>query len=120
MAAIIDSAPDCITREAGTEEARVEDTADFVIGNNWQDCAGFMTFGPGSTYETVDGPGVGAEGAYMVLTWIGIGFMVLALLAWVAYENRRLVAFSLTQPFGGSPDVPQPGMTTDVDEGRPG
>ena len=76
MAAIIDSAPDCITRESGTEEARVEDSADFVIGNNWQDCAGFMTFGPGSTYETVDGPGIGAEGGYMVLTWIGIAFMV--------------------------------------------
>ncbi len=26
MAAIIDSAPDCITREAGTEEDRVEDS----------------------------------------------------------------------------------------------
>ncbi len=50
MPAIIDSAPDCIISESGTEEARVEDSADFVIGNNWQDCAGFMTFGPGSTY----------------------------------------------------------------------
>ncbi len=104
MAAIIDSAPDCITREAGTEEARFEDSADFVIGNNWQDCAGFMTFGPGSTYETVDGPGVGAEGAYMVLTWLGIAFMVIALLAWIIYENRRLITYSLARARGESAD----------------
>ncbi len=31
----------------------------------------------------------------MVLTWIGIAFMVLALVAWFVYENRRLVAYSL-------------------------
>ena len=35
MPGIIDSAPDCIISEPGTEEARVEDSADFVIGNNW-------------------------------------------------------------------------------------
>ena len=76
-----------------------------------------MTFGPGSTYETVDGPGTGAEGAYMVLTWLGIAFMVLALVAWFVYENRRLVAYSLgvgrrLDP----PDVPQPGITSDPEE----
>jgi hypothetical protein len=120
MAAIIDSAPDCVSKDPGTTEARVEDSGDFVMGDPYVDCAGFMTFGPGSTYETVDGPGIGGEGAYIVLTWIGIGFMLLAFLAWVAYENRRLIAFSLMQPFGGAPDVPQPGMTTDVDEERPG
>ena len=39
-----------------------------------------MTFGPGSTY----GPeGEGAETAYMVLTWLGIAFMVAVLIAWV-------------------------------------
>jgi len=117
VAAIIDSAPDCITREAGTEEARVEDSADFVIGNNFADCAGFMTFGPGSTYETLDGPGTGAEGAYMVLTWLGIAFMVLALVAWFVYENRRLVAYSLGVGRGyDAPDVPQPGITPDPEE----
>ena len=73
MPAIIDSAPDCITSGAGTEAARVEDSADFVIGNNFQDCAGFMTFGPGSTY----GPdGQGAETLYMILTWAGIAVRV--------------------------------------------
>ncbi len=91
MPAIIDSAPDCVVSGSGTEQARVDDIADFVAGNNFQDCAGFMTFGPGSTY----GPdGQGAETAYNVLTVLGIAFMVLALIAWVAYENRRLLAYS--------------------------
>ena len=50
-----------------------------------------MTFGPGSTY----GPdGVGAETSYMVLTWIGIVVMVVVLIGWVVYENRRLVRYA--------------------------
>ena len=80
MAAIIDSAPDCVSKDPGTEEARVEDSADFVMGDPYTECAGFMTFGPGSTYGE---EGLGAEGAYMVLTWVGIAFMVCALLAWI-------------------------------------
>ena len=44
-----------------------------MIGNPYTDCAGFMTFGPGSTYGD---EGLGAESAYMVLTWVGIVFMV--------------------------------------------
>jgi hypothetical protein len=112
MPAIIDSAPDCIIHGAGTEAARVEDSADFVIGNNFADCAGFMTFGPGSTY----GPdGVGATGAYMVLTWIGIVFMVIVLIYWMVYENRKLVAYSLGRR-DFTPDVPQPGMTPEGDD----
>ena len=91
MAAIIDSAPDCILRESGTEEERVADSADFVMGDMWQDCAGFMTFGPGSTYG--DG-GEGADTLYMIVTWLGITFMVVALIAWVVYENRRLLAYA--------------------------
>jgi hypothetical protein len=107
MPAIIDSAPDCIISGSGTEEARVEDSADFVIGNNWADCAGFMTFGPGSTYGE---EGVGAEGAYMVLTWIGIIVMVAVLIAWVVYENRRLIAYALGSR-DPTPLGPSPGMT---------
>ena len=58
MPAIIDSAPDCIISDPGTEEARVEDSADFVMGDPYTECAGFMTFGPGSTYgEEGDGGG---------------------------------------------------------------
>jgi hypothetical protein len=99
MPAIIDSAPDCITSGAGTEAARVEDSADFVMGNNFQDCAGFMTFGPGSTY----GPdGQGAETIYMVLTWVGIAFMVFTLVAWMLYENRRLLTYAQARLRGGT------------------
>ena len=51
-----------------------------------------MTFGPGSTY----GPeGRAPRALYMVLTWLGIAFMVVALIAWMVYENRRLIAYSL-------------------------
>ena len=48
-----------------------------------------MTFGPGSTYGE---DGSGAETAYMILTWLGIVVMVAVLVAWVLYENRRLIA----------------------------
>ena len=80
MPPVIDSAPSCISKDPGTETQRADDSADFVLGDPWQDCTGFMTFGPGSTY----GPeGVGAETSYMVLTWIGIVAMVVVLIAWL-------------------------------------
>jgi hypothetical protein len=98
MAAIIDSAPDCVVRETGTETARTDDSADFVLGNNYEDCAGFMTFGPGSTY----GPeGEAAETLYMVLTWLGIGFMVAVLVVWLILENRRLLQYAAARVRGG-------------------
>lgn len=102
MAAIIDSAPECVSKDAGTEEARVEDSADFVMGDPFQECAGFMTFGPGSTY----GPeGVGAESLYMVLTWVGIAFMLFALIAWTLYENRRLITYAQARARGGTAET---------------
>ena len=48
MPAIIDSAPSCITSVAGAKPA--DDSADFIIQAAYENCAGFMTFGPGSTY----------------------------------------------------------------------
>jgi hypothetical protein len=89
MPAVIDSAPDCVIREAGTETARVDDSADFILQANFEDCAGFMTFGPGTVYGES-----GAETAYYVLTYIGIAFTVAVLLAWVLYERRRLLAYA--------------------------
>lgn len=84
MPALIDSSPDCVQNATGYVEG---DDADFILQANYEECAGFMTFGPGSTY----GPeGIGAESAYMVLTWIGIAFMVACLIAWIVLENRRL------------------------------
>jgi hypothetical protein len=108
MPAIIDSAPDCITHVEGAKPA--DDAADFILQANYQDCAGFMTFGPGSTYG--DG-GTGAATSYMVLTWIGIAVMVIVFLAWIAYENRRLLAFAASNALGRGADGPpaQPGVT---------
>ncbi len=100
MPAIIDSAPDCVISGEvdGTDEASVtaagEDSLDFVAGDNYfseeSPCAGFMTFGPGSTYGE---EGVGGESAYIILTIVGMAFMVIALLGWVAYENTRLKTY---------------------------
>jgi hypothetical protein len=103
MPAIINSAPDCVTHAAGSETARVEDSADFILQANYQDCAGFGTFMPGSTYGD---EGSGAETVYMILTWVGIVVMVAVLVAWVLYENRRLIA--AVAGFGG-PDAPAAG-----------
>jgi hypothetical protein len=83
--AIIDSAPDCITHVSGAKPA--DDSADFIIQAAYAKCQGIMTFGPGSTYGE---DGAGAHGAYIVLTWIGIVVMVLVIVAWVLYEDRRL------------------------------
>jgi hypothetical protein len=110
MAAIIDSAPDCIVSKEGYS---ADDSADFVVGDNYTECAGFMTFGPGSTYGD---EGTGANGAYMVLTWIGIVFMVVVLIGWIAYENRRLVNYAATRVRGAPPAQPQPGTTGAEDE----
>ena len=85
MPAIIDSAPSCITHVAGAKPA--DDSADFIIQAAYEDCAGIMTFGPGSTYGE---EGAGAAGSYMVLTWIGIIVMVAVLVYWLYWENRRL------------------------------
>jgi hypothetical protein len=109
MPLIIDSAPDCITHVEGAKPA--DDTADFILQANYQDCAGFMTFGPGSTYG--DG-GASAATSYYVLTWLGIAVMVAVFVAWVLYENRRLLAYVAGNALGrgdaGPP--PQPGTPT--------
>jgi hypothetical protein len=90
MPLIMDSSPSCVTNNEGAEPA--DDSADFILQANYEDCAGFMTFGPGSTYGE---EGAGAETAYMILTWLGILVTLLVLLAWVLYENRRLIEYSV-------------------------
>jgi hypothetical protein len=105
MPAVINSAPDCVTSVAGAKPA--DDSADFIVQAAYDKCAGFMTFGPGSTYG--DG-GTGAAGAYYVLTWIGIIFMVAVFVAWVVFEHRRLTSHAaemgLSPP--DTPAIPQP------------
>jgi hypothetical protein len=90
MAAIIDSAPSCVTNVGGAKPA--DDSADFILQAAYENCAGFMTFGPGSTYGE---EGSGAAGSYIVLTVIGMAVMVAVLVAWVYVENRRLHAHRL-------------------------
>jgi hypothetical protein len=85
MPAIIDSAPDCIAKVSGAKPA--DDSADFILQAAYEKCAGIMTFGPGSTYGE---DGAGAGSAYILLTVIGIAVMVIAILAWIVYEDRRL------------------------------
>jgi hypothetical protein len=85
MPLVIDSAPDCVVHKEGYS---ADDIADFVLQNDFKDCAGFGTFMPGSTYGD---DGTGAETIYMILTWVGIVVMVVVLVAWVLYENRRII-----------------------------
>ena len=51
----------------------------------------------------------------MVLTWIGIVFMVAVLLAWVVYENRRLIAYTL----GKRPRIRRAGRSAARDHAGP-
>jgi hypothetical protein len=90
MPGIIDSAPDCVEKVNGALPA--DDSADFIIQAAYDKCAGFMTFGPGSTYGD---DGTGASTAYMVLTWIGILVTVAVIVAWMYYEDRRLKSHAI-------------------------
>ena len=106
MPLIIDSSPSCVTNNEGAEPA--DDSADFILQANYEDCAGFGTFMPGSTYGD---EGSGAETAYMILTWLGIVVTVLVLVAWVVYENRRLIEYSVRGRLArGEEPPPQPGI----------
>jgi hypothetical protein len=108
--ALINSAPDCIVSREGATPA--DDSADFILQARYEDCAGFGTFMPGSTYGD---EGSGAETAYMILTWLGIVVTVAVLVAWVLYENRQLIRhvarFRGRSPLEGPP--PQPGAQPD-------
>jgi hypothetical protein len=114
MPGIINSAPECVTHAAGSESARVDDSADFILQANYQDCAGFMTFGPGSTYGD---DGSGADTLYMILTWLGIVVTLAVLVAWVLYENRQLIRhvarLGAPKPAAVGPP-PQPGGVGDT------
>src|ERR671932_1777740 len=111
MPLLIDSAPDCIVHH---EHSSAKDLADFVLQDNFKDCAGFGTFMPGSTYGD---DGTGAQTLYMIVTWVGIVVMVAVLVAWVLYENRRLIQAALGYTQAEPPAVgppPQPGGVGDT------
>jgi hypothetical protein len=86
MPGIIDSAPECVTTVNGALPA--DDSADFIIQAAYENCAGIMTFGPGTVYGE---DGAAATGAYYVLTWIGIIVTLVVLVGWVLYEQRMLI-----------------------------
>jgi hypothetical protein len=102
MPLLIDSAPDCVTHVEGMEPA--DDSADFILQANYQDCAGFSTFGPGSTYGE---DGAAAATQYYVLIWIGAAVVVAAFVLWFIVENRTLIAFAAKNALGrGTGPVP--------------
>jgi hypothetical protein len=103
--AIIDSAPDCIVHISGAKPP--DDSADFILQAAYLKCQGIMTFGPGTTYG--DG-GASASTSYYVLTWIGIAVMVVVIVAWMVYEDRRLWGHVARIRARGS-SAPLPGPT---------
>jgi hypothetical protein len=101
MPLLIDSAPDCITHVEGAKPA--DDSADFILQANFEDCAGFMTFGPGSTYGD---EGAAAATSYYFLIWIGAAVMVIAFIAWIVVENRTLVSYATRNALGRGEGTP--------------
>jgi hypothetical protein len=110
---IIDSAPGCVSHISGAKPA--DDSADFILQAGYLKCklAGgqIMTFGPGSTWGE---GGHAATTQYYVLTWIGIVVMVVIIVGWVVYENRRLLAHAARLSLPGREKTVQPGTTPDV------
>jgi hypothetical protein len=89
MPLIIDSAPDCVVSREGATPA--DDSADFILQARYEDCAGFMTFGPGTTWGD---EGAAAATSYYFLIWIGAAVMVAVFIAWILVENRTLVSYA--------------------------
>ena len=100
MPAIIDSAPNSITAISGAKPP--DDSADFILQKAYENCAGIMTFGPGTTYGE---GGAGATTAYYILTWIGIIVTVAVLVFWVYTENRRLHGHRLRLRGSGAVEI---------------
>jgi hypothetical protein len=104
MPLLIDSAPDCIVHREGATPP--DDSLDFILQDRYADCAGFGTFMPGSTYGE---DGSSAETLYYILTWLGIIVTVVALIAWMVYENRQLIGHVMrVRSRPASPDDPPP------------
>jgi hypothetical protein len=112
MPALIDSSPACVVSNEAAEPA--DDSADFILQANYEDCSGFMTFGPGSTYGD---EGAAAETAYYVLTVLGIVVTLAVLALWVVYENRQLLGHvARFRGRGPLPDAPAPQPGTQREE----
>jgi len=95
MPAIIDSSPGCVVDVGGAKPA--DDSADFVVQAPYEECAGFGTFMPGSTYGE---EGAGAAGAYMALIWIGIVVTIAVIAYWAYWEHKRLTRWAVLRREG--------------------
>jgi hypothetical protein len=106
MPLIINSAPDCVVSREGARPA--DDSADFILQANYEECAGFMTFGPGTTWGD---EGAAAATSYYFLIWIGAAVMVAVFIAWILVENRTLVSYAARSAVGrgeGNPPAATP------------
>jgi hypothetical protein len=106
MPLIIDSAPDCVVSREGATPA--DDSADFILQARYEDCAGFMTFGPGTTWGD---EGAAAATSYYFLIWIGAAVMVAIFIAWLVVENRTLVSYAARNALGRGDSTPPTGTT---------
>jgi hypothetical protein len=106
MPLLIDSAPDCVVSREGATPA--DDSADFILQARYEDCAGFMTFGPGTTWGD---EGAAAATSYYFLIWIGAAVMVVMFIAWLVVENRTLLSYAARHALGGD-SGPVPGDRT--------
>src|SRR3712207_2894400 len=102
MPALIDSSPPCVVSNEAAEPA--DDSADFILQANYEDCTGFMTFGPGSTYGD---EGAAAEPAYYARTVLGIAGPRAVLVFGVVSETRQLGGH-VARLRGGGPLPPSP------------
>jgi hypothetical protein len=73
-----DSAPGCIQHDVAPADG---------VYKAYENCKDFFTFGKGSTLGTFSD---GVNSSYWILTAIGFAVMVVALVAWVVTEDRKL------------------------------
>jgi len=108
-------APDCIKHDLPPASAPA--TAEIL--EPFKDCTGFFTFGGGKIYAGApfqpfpEGAEVGQvlqDPAIGLLIWTAIGFtvMVLAFIAWVRLEHRKLTAQAERLRAAGGPRVGGP------------
>jgi hypothetical protein len=101
MPPIINSAPDCIVSREGARPA--DDIDDFILQANYEDCAGFMTFGPGTTWGE---EGASAATSYYFLFWIGAAVLVAVFIGWILVENRTLLSYAARNALGRGDGTP--------------
>ena len=84
------------------------------IAKPFEECTGFFTFGPGKQYSGAGGQPVGdfvgqivgnPTAGLLVLTAIGFAVSILAFVAWVWFEHRKLMDRAAKLRAAGTPHV---------------